>query len=105
MCVHACVCVCARVCTCVPCLHLSSDEAGEQRLEQELVELEAGLELAKEELSVATRNLRAMIRAFKESRLLPQPGQFTGKTISPSPPPTHTHTHSQTLTNTQTNTH
>ena len=43
------------------------------------MELEAGLDAAKDDLSVATMNLRAMIRAFKETRLLPQPGQFAGK--------------------------
>ena len=42
------------------------------------MELETSLVAAKEDLSVATMRLRAMIRAFKESRLLPQPGQFSG---------------------------
>ena len=67
-----------HVCVLPPSLP-SSDKAGEERLEQELGELEAGLEAAKEELSVATTSLRAMIRAFKESRLLPQPGQFSSE--------------------------
>lgn len=58
---------------------LPSDKEEEERLEQQLTELEAGLEAAKDDLSVATMNLRAMIRAFKESRLLPQPGQFAGE--------------------------
>ena len=41
-------------------------------------ELKSSLEAAKNDLSEATVKLRAMIRAFKESRLLPQPGQFSG---------------------------
>ena len=41
--------------------------------------MEGRLEAAKEDLSVATMNLRSMIRAFKESRLLSQPGQFAGE--------------------------
>ncbi|CAI8057604.1 Protein KIAA0100 [Geodia barretti] len=54
-------------------------EAGEKEEEERLEEeLEGRLEAAKEDLSVATMNLRSMIRAFKESRLLSQPGQFAG---------------------------
>ena len=44
----------------------------------ELVVSESSLEAAKDDLAEATMKLRAMIRAFKESRLLPQPGQFSG---------------------------
>ena len=74
---YVCVCMCMLL---LPSPPLScSDKVGEERLEQELGELEAGLEAAKEELSVATTSLRAMIRAFKESRLLPQPGQFSSE--------------------------
>jgi hypothetical protein len=53
-------------------------------VEMELKDLEASLVAAKDELSEATMRLRAMIRAFKESRLLPQPGQFSG-----APEPVH----------------
>ena len=65
-------------CSSPPPFH-SEKEEEEERLEGELRELEGRLEAAKEDLSVATMNLRAMIRAFKESRLLPQPGQFAGE--------------------------
>lgn len=55
-----------------------SDSAEENELKAEMEELRSSLETAKNDLSEATVKLRAMIRAFKESRLLPQPGQFSG---------------------------
>ena len=51
-------------------------------LEKELQELETSLAAAKDDLAEAAMNLRAMIRAFKESRLLPRPGQFSGESPS-----------------------
>ena len=62
------------MCSSPPPFHSEKEE--EERLEEEL---EGRLEAAKEDLSVATMNLRSMIRAFKESRLLSQPGQFAGE--------------------------